>query len=38
MDGRTRLSKTFDLEVADRPPILGGWLAAPLAGNKITDR
>jgi hypothetical protein len=24
----TRLKKTFSLEKADRPPILGGWLAA----------
>ena len=29
MDKKTRLTKAFDLEVPDRPPILGGWLAAP---------
>lgn len=29
MDRQTRLRKAFDLEVPDRPPILGGWLAAP---------
>jgi pimeloyl-ACP methyl ester carboxylesterase len=29
MDKRTRLTKAFDLELPDRPPILGGWLAAP---------
>ena len=29
MDRFTRLKKTFALEKADRPPILGGWLAAP---------
>jgi len=28
-DSRTRLTKAFDLELPDRPPILGGWLAAP---------
>lgn len=29
MDKKTRLKKAFDLEQPDRPPILGGWLAAP---------
>ena len=29
MDSFSRLKKTFSLEKADRPPILGGWLAAP---------
>jgi len=29
MDQRTRLTKAFDRELPDRPPILGGWLAAP---------
>ena len=29
MDKKTRLAKAFDLELPDRPPILGGWLAAP---------
>jgi hypothetical protein len=29
MDHRTRLSLAFDLKQPDRPPILGGWLAAP---------
>jgi len=29
MDKRTRLETAFALRVADRPPILGGWLAAP---------
>ena len=29
MDKRTRLAQAFALELPDRPPILGGWLAAP---------
>lgn len=29
MDRKTRLARAFDLELSDRPPILGGWLAAP---------
>jgi len=29
MDQRMRLTKAFDGELPDRPPILGGWLAAP---------
>jgi hypothetical protein len=29
MDRKTRLTKAFNLRAADRPPILGGWLAAP---------
>jgi hypothetical protein len=29
MDKKTRLSKAFNLEMPDRPPIMGGWLAAP---------
>lgn len=29
MDKKTRLRLAFDLETPDRPPILGGWLAAP---------
>jgi hypothetical protein len=28
MDSKTRLARAFDLEAPDRPPILGGWLAA----------
>ena len=29
MDKKERLTRTFGLELPDRPPILGGWLAAP---------
>jgi hypothetical protein len=29
LDKKQRLLEAFDLEMADRPPILGGWLAAP---------
>ncbi len=29
MNSRQRLTTAFDLAQADRPPILGGWLAAP---------
>jgi hypothetical protein len=29
MEKKTRLQKAFELELPDRPPILGGWLAAP---------
>jgi hypothetical protein len=29
MESKTRLQLAFDLEQPDRPPILGGWLAAP---------
>lgn len=29
MDKKTRLKTAFNLENPDRPPILGGWLAAP---------
>ncbi len=29
MDKRTRLENAFGLELPDRPPILGGWLASP---------
>lgn len=29
MDKKTRLATVFDLQRPDRPPILGGWLAAP---------
>ena len=29
MDHKTRLATAFDLGLPDRPPILGGWLAAP---------
>jgi hypothetical protein len=29
MDKKTRLDMAFNLEQPDRPPILGGWLAAP---------
>ena len=29
MDKITRLRRAFELELPDRPPILGGWLAAP---------
>ncbi len=29
MDKKTRLEKAFRLDLPDRPPILGGWLAAP---------
>jgi len=31
-----RLKKAFTLEVPDRPPILGGWLAAPAHIQKLT--
>jgi len=30
MDSKTRMSMAFDLETPDRPPIMGGWLAAPI--------
>jgi hypothetical protein len=29
MDRKERLARVFDLQRPDRPPILGGWLAAP---------
>ncbi len=29
MNKKTRLTHAFDLGTPDRPPILGGWLAAP---------
>lgn len=29
MDRKERLAEAFDLRMPDRPPILGGWLAAP---------
>ena len=29
MNPHQRLAKAFDLELPDRPPIMGGWLAAP---------
>jgi hypothetical protein len=29
MNKKTRLSRAFDLDLPDRPPVLGGWLAAP---------
>ena len=29
MEKIERLTRAFDLELPDRPPILGGWLAAP---------
>lgn len=29
MDKKARLATSFDLQRPDRPPILGGWLAAP---------
>ena len=29
MDKKARLETAFDLRLPDRPPILGGWLAAP---------
>lgn len=29
MDKRARLATAFNLELPERPPILGGWLAAP---------
>ncbi len=31
-----RLTKTFDLTLSDRPPILGGWLAAPESIQELT--
>ena len=37
MDQRTRLTKAFDRELPDRPPILGGWLAAPGHTQALTD-
>ena len=32
-----RLAKAFNLELPDRPPILGGWLAAPEHIWALTD-
>ena len=29
MNKKERLEKAFELDLPDRPPILGGWLAAP---------
>jgi hypothetical protein len=29
MDKKTRLETVFNLDLPDRPPILGGWLASP---------
>ena len=29
MDKKSRMFRAFDLEIPDRPPIMGGWLAAP---------
>jgi hypothetical protein len=36
MEKSTRLSYAFDLKQADRPPILGGWLAAPESIQQLT--
>lgn len=36
MDSRTRLTTAFDLLLPDRPPILGGWLAAPKTVQTLT--
>ena len=36
MDKKTRLAKAFDLQLPDRPPILGGWLAAPVHIQALT--
>ncbi len=33
---RSRLARAFSLETPDRPPILGGWLAAPAHVQAIT--
>jgi hypothetical protein len=35
MDKQTRLLKTFALELPDRPPILGGWLALIMSDLKF---
>ncbi|MBI2940033.1 MAG: hypothetical protein HYY04_06295 [Chloroflexi bacterium] len=36
MDKATRLTTTFDGRLPDRPPILGGWLAAPAHVQTLT--
>ena len=36
MDKKSRLKKAFALEKADRPPIMGGWLAAPATIQSLT--
>jgi hypothetical protein len=36
MDSKTRVSLAFNLEMADRPPILGGWLAVPEYIQRLT--
>jgi len=36
VDKKTRLTKAFDLELPARPPILGGWLAAPVHIQALT--
>ena len=36
MDSKTRLKTAFDLQLPDRPPILGGWLAAPTTVQALT--
>jgi hypothetical protein len=36
MDAKTRLATTFDGAYPDRPPILGGWLAAPNHIQRLT--
>ncbi len=36
MDKRTRLQTAFALDYPDRPPILGGWLAAPTHIQSLT--
>jgi hypothetical protein len=37
MDKKTRLATAFDLELPDRPPILGGWMAAPEHIQSLTN-
>ena len=36
MSSKTRLETAFDLALPDRPPILGGWLAAPQHVQSLT--
>ena len=37
MDKKERLARAFALELPDRPPILGGWLAAPEHIQALSD-
>lgn len=36
INNRTRLHTTFNLDMSDRPPIMGGWLAAPTHVQELT--